>query len=189
MDRQKDGQTNPIIEMQGGLSESLWLLTNSSGEKYWRICVWKTKIQYSINSCFVAILHISYPIFNSNAAPFNFRFLLFLNFHQKVHTEWQWLVGYGKCQRASKADFRELLFPLVLEAVDFSAASTASASALPLPIAVILLVAIPPTRLEAPNRFQNPAVNFLLPTIRFQWSTFHRFTAFCSFPFPTFSLF
>ena len=86
-DRQEDGQTNPIIEMQGGLSESLWLLTNSSGEKYWRIRVWKTKIQYSVNSCFVAILHISHPIFNSNAAPFNFRFLLFLNFHQKVHTE------------------------------------------------------------------------------------------------------
>ena len=47
----------------------------------------------------------------------------------------------------------------VLEAVAFSAASTASASALPLPIAVILLVAIPPTKLEAPHRFQNPAYN------------------------------
>ena len=34
MKAEKDGQTNPIIEMQGGLSESLWLLTNSSGEKY-----------------------------------------------------------------------------------------------------------------------------------------------------------
>jgi len=44
-----------------------------------------------------------------------------------------------------------------LEAVGFDAASTASASALPLPIAVILLVAIPPTKLEAPYRFQNPA--------------------------------
>ena len=44
----------------------------------------------------------------------------------------------------------------VLEAVGFRAASTASASALPLPIAVILLVAIPPTKLEAPYRFQNP---------------------------------
>ena len=41
----------------------------------------------------------------------------------------------------------------VLEAVGFDAAS---ASALPLPIAVILLVAIPPTKLEAPYRFQNP---------------------------------
>ena len=48
------------------------------------------------------------------------------------------------------------LMSRVLEAVGFRAASTASASALPLPIAVILLVAIPPTKLEAPNRFQNP---------------------------------
>ena len=47
----------------------------------------------------------------------------------------------------------------VLEAVGFDTASTASASALPLPIAVISLVAIPPTKLEAPNRFQNPAHN------------------------------
>merc|ERR1719334_1334607 len=44
----------------------------------------------------------------------------------------------------------------VLEAVGFRAASTASTSALPLPIAVFLLVAIPPTKLEAPHRFQNP---------------------------------
>ena len=43
----------------------------------------------------------------------------------------------------------------VLEAVGFDAASTASASALPLPITVILLVAIPPIKLEAPYRFQN----------------------------------
>ena len=46
-----------------------------------------------------------------------------------------------------------------MEAVGFRAASTASASALPLPIAVILLVAIPPTKLEAPHRFQNPGYN------------------------------
>ena len=43
----------------------------------------------------------------------------------------------------------------VLEAVGFDAASTASASALALPIAVISLVAIPPTKFEAPDRFQN----------------------------------
>ena len=44
-----------------------------------------------------------------------------------------------------------------MEAVGFNAASTASASALPLPITVISLVAIPPTKLEAPHRSQNPA--------------------------------
>ena len=46
----------------------------------------------------------------------------------------------------------------VLEAVGFDAASTASA----LPIAVILLVAIPPTKLEAPYCFQNPGNNICL---------------------------
>ena len=81
-DGQTEGWTDkPYCRYQGGLSESLWLLTNSSWENYWRIHVWKTKVQCSVNSCFVAILHISHPIFNSNAAPFYFRFLLFLNFH------------------------------------------------------------------------------------------------------------
>ena len=49
----------------------------------------------------------------------------------------------------------------VLEAVGFDAASTASASALALPIAVISLVAIPPTKFEAPYCFQNPGYNIL----------------------------
>ena len=52
----------------------------------------------------------------------------------------------------------------VLEAVGFYAASIASASALPLPIAVILLVAIPPTKLEAPYRFQNCAATYNVDT-------------------------
>ena len=52
-----------------------------------------------------------------------------------------------------------LVVSSVLEAVGFDAASTASASALPLPIAVISIVAITPTKLEAPYRFQNPVQN------------------------------
>ena len=38
----------------------------------------------------------------------------------------------------------------------FDAASNASASALPLPITAVLLVAIPPTKLKAPQHFQTP---------------------------------
>ena len=58
--------------------------------------------------------------------------------------------NFGKCTTTL------CTFTRVLEAVGISAASTASASALPLPIVIILLVAIPPIKLEVPNRFQNP---------------------------------
>ena len=47
----------------------------------------------------------------------------------------------------------------VLEAVGFDAAPTASAFELPLLIPVISLVAIPPTKLGAPDRFENPVYN------------------------------
>ena len=46
-----------------------------------------------------------------------------------------------------------------MEAVTFDDASTASASAVPLPITVISLVAIAPTKLEAPHRSQNTGGN------------------------------